>query len=571
MLYFAKFCTLNSKYIHASIAPYYLSVCVNSMQNSALKASVFEGTVKQATTNINALADEILTDKPQFIGFSCYIWNIEKTLELAKVIRQKKGDVVICLGGPEVSYNAKEILQSHSCINYILAGEGEESVCTLLSVLLQNKMPKQGQISGLNTIEFQSPPCTILQSKELTNPYTNEYLNSLKGRIAYIETSRNCPYNCAFCLSGNSVNLRFYKQEQIFNNIITLSNSMAKTVKFIDRTFNASEKHANKILSFILENFGKSINEDTCFHFEIAGDILKESTMQILEKMPNGAVQLEIGMQSFNEKTLLAVRRKTDVQKLKQNIQRLVKSGNMHIHIDLIAGLPHENLNSFSHSFNTGYALNANVMQLGILKILHGSAMRSERENFPCTFNANPPYEITSTPWLSENDLQTLKYCEDALERIYNSGRFLLTAEYAIAQSNKTPFEFYCEIGMAARQNSIKTHHVDLDAYTKFLFDILSKMCNINKDLLRDCMIRDRLSTNAGARIPRALFVEDAKLAKASDILAKIHPRKKGIKRGVAMLYGCDSVCFVDYSPENKQNNRYKINEIALIYLFNKF
>ncbi len=566
-MYFAKFCTLNSKYVHASLAPYYLAVAVNLHSKGNIKAVAYESTVKEASANLSGIVNAILTDKPKFIGFSCYIWNIEATLKLAKAIKEENADIVIALGGPEAGYNANAILNEHNYIEYVLSGEGEESVPELINCLYSGEGPQKGQISGLNTKAYSSKPCELKAKHSLLNPYTSEYLQSLKGRIAYIETSRNCPFNCAFCLSGVSEKPRYFSDEQIFENIVTLSNSMAKTVKFIDRTFNANTEHANKILRFIKENIGKRINEETCFHFEIAADILSESTMQILSEMPTGSVQLEIGMQSFNEKTLCAVNRKTNTQKLKENIKRLVECGNMHIHIDLIAGLPFEDIHSFKNSFNEGYALNANVMQLGFLKILHGSEMRTNAQNYPCTFNEKPPYEIINTPWLCEKDIKVLKYCEDALERLYNSGRFTRTAKYAIEQSGKTPFDFYCEIGIKANEKNIATHHVDLDMYTKFLYDILPQICDLNKDLLRDEMIRDRLATNAAGRIPKALQIKDSLLAKASELLEKNYARSKGVKRGVALLYGAQSVCFVDYRPENLLKNTYKLTEIPFANL----
>ncbi len=567
-MYLAKFCTLNSKYVHASLAPYYLAVAVNSCESSSISAAVYEGTVKEANADLSGIADEILTDKPQFIGFSCYIWNIETTLLLAKEIKRKNADVVIALGGPEAGYNAKQILRDCRYVDYILSGEGEKSVPELIELLCAKKAPRKGQISGLNTREFLSEPCELKGDTQLLNPYTSEYLSSLKGRIAYIETSRNCPFKCAFCLSGQSAKPRYFSNEQIFNNIITLSNSMAKTVKFIDRTFNANTEHADKILRFIKDNIGKTISTKTCFHFEIAADILKQSTIELLKAMPRGSVQLEIGMQSFNEKTLSAVNRKTDIYKLKENIKTLVESGNLHIHIDLIAGLPYEGLSEFKNSFNEGYALKADVMQLGFLKILHGSEMRINSQNYPCEYSEKPPYEIKCTPWLSEKDIKVLKYCEDTLERLYNSGRFLRTAKLAIEHSKKNPFDFYCELGKTANEKNIGTHHVNLDDYTNFLLETLPKMCCLNKDLLRDELVRDRLCTNASGKIPKALQIKDAELAKATAILEKYYQREKGVKRGVALLYSAQCVCFVDYTHENLAKNSYKLTQIPLKNLY---
>ncbi len=564
----AIFCTLNSKYIHASLAPFYLAAAVNQSCNGFFTAKVFESTVKEAQKSTDKLADAILTDKPLFIGFSCYIWNIETIFQLAKVIKEKSPKITIALGGPEAGHNAKQILNDNTFIDYVFAGEGEKSVPEFLNLLAIGTSPKKDEISGLNSRSYSSLPCFLNGETALINPYTDEYFKVLNNRIAYIETSRGCPFSCAFCLSGSSDKPRYYEDDIIFENIIKLANSGTQTVKFIDRTFNSNARHANKILQFLLDNIGKEISEEICFHFEIAADILKDDTMKLLEKMPHGTVQLEIGMQSFNEKTLQEINRKTDTKKLIQNINRLVESKNMHIHIDLIAGLPHEGMNEFKNSFNIGYALKAHVMQMGFLKMLHGSEMRDNLVKYPCDFDEKPPYQVKNTPWLSEKELEELNLCEDALERIYNSGRFLRTAQYAILQSKRTPFDFYCEIGKAAKEKNLKTHNVDLDVYTEFLYNFLVDTYNIDKLTLRDYMVKDRLSTNASGKLPKCLQIKDELLAKASNKLKEISPPLKGVKRGVALLYSEKKLCFTDYINRDNVTKEYIVNEILVDNLF---
>ncbi len=630
MLHSAVLCVLSAKYIHAPIAPYCLAAGVRGLQNKIdecsigngaqsagenaentangqslpemcakavgderimLKTAIVDTTVQRAGKEQHKIAEEIVSHSPVLVGFSCYIWNIEQTLSLAKAVKLIKPSVKIVLGGPEVSYNASDVLNKNEFVDYVISGEGEESFAQLfLYTAMQKqlegsegkaqdnnrkyaqnmgallKLLEKLKVDGLCTRQFITEPCVIQNYNN--NPVSGEYLNALNGRIAYIEASRGCPYSCAFCLSGRCGKPRYFNIQTVFDNIVKLANSGAKTVKFVDRTFNANAGHANAILSFILENYSKAIKSNVCFHFEIAADILREDTLAILSKMPHGAVQLEIGMQSFNEKTLATINRKTDTQKVRENIEKLVKMGNMHIHIDLIAGLAFENLISFKHSFNTGYALKANVMQLGFLKVLFGSAIGENPKAYECEYTKTPPYEVKRTKWLSEDDMQTIKFCENELERIYNSGRFRRTAAFAIAKTGKTPFDFYSNLGRIASNNGIAPHGVSLDDYTEFLYKTLCDMPEIKGEekVLRDEMVRDRLATNAGGKLPKALHVKDDNLGKAVKALEKNEKtaRKSGVKRAVAILYGAQKVLYVDYIQKNHITHEYILHEINI-------
>ena len=282
---------------------------------------------------------------------------------------------------------------------------------------------------------------------------------------------------------------------QVKKDIINLSLSGTKTIKFVDRTFNADSKRANEIIKFILDNRGSHIPENVCFHFEIAGDILTEETFELLENAPEGLFQLEIGMQSFNEKTLKAINRKTNTQKLINNIKRLVSFNNMHIHIDLIAGLTGEDLKSFENSFNIGYSLNAHMLQMGFLKLLYGAEMRENPEKYPCEFSKEPPYEVTSTPWLSNDEITKLKRCEDALERLYNSGRFLFTLDYLINEVGFEPFRLFFDFG-----NFVDGNKMNLSEYALKVYEYFSDKCD--KEILVEKIHCDLLSCSSALQIP---------------------------------------------------------------------
>ena len=394
---------LNSKFVHASLSPWCLLAGVRAFGAGHYDITVAESTINSDTSDF---AQKIISESPDVVAFSCYIWNITKTLEVCRIIRQNHNCTIV-LGGPEVAYRPKDVLRKYGFADFVLSGEGE----WCFPALLDNLGGELSLVAGLsyrhNGEVFTNP------EKEYTDtppsPYCDEFFKSLNGRIAYIETARGCPYRCAFCLSGRGSPLRFFDIDRVKKDIISLSRSGTQTVKFVDRTFNADAKRADEILLFIKESYGKAIPEGVCFHFEIAGDILKESTLGILESMPRGAVQLEIGMQSFNEETLRKINRRTDTSKLIENIKRLIGFNNMHIHIDLIAGLTGEDFASFKNSFNCAFSLKSDMLQLGFLKLLHGAEMRTNEDKFPCNYKSTPPYEIISNEWLSENDIHTLK------------------------------------------------------------------------------------------------------------------------------------------------------------------
>ena len=555
----AALCALNAKYVHSSLAPWCLLAGVRAFAPD-IDAHVVEGTVNEPPETV---LERIASGAPAVVTFSCYLWNIRQTLALAEQLKYRLPGVCIVLGGPEVSYCAETVLNENPAVDFVLSGEGETSVPALLSCLAQGKALSAEEVPGLCTRESIAPPCVL--SGEVPSPYTPEYFKALNGRIAYLETSRGCPFTCAFCLSGRCGTPRYFDLKGVYENILALANSGAQTVKLIDRTFNANPRHANAILRFLLSHYGKEIPAGVCFHFEIAGDILTEETMELLAQMPAGAVQMEIGMQSFCEKTLEAVRRKTNTEKLKANIRRLAAMGNMHIHIDLIAGLPYEDVQTFAESFNTAYALGADMLQMGFLKLLHGAAMREEPQNFPCEFRSEPPYEVISTPWLTAEELEMLHSVEEVLERMVNSGRFQRTADYLMERTGLTPFALFQAIGKAAHEAGVAGHGVALDEYTAFLLDTAPRLWeNVTREALRDVMVCDRLESNATGRLPLCLHIADPALGQTVKRLAALNPPSPGVRRGVAILYTERQAVYVDYENKNPKTGRFALRRVEL-------
>ncbi len=534
---------LNSKYIHASLAPWCLYSGLKSFSKASNEVKVMESTINKDTVSF---AEDIIKEKPDVVSFSCYIWNITKTLEICGIIKARSNAVII-LGGPEVSYRAKDVLEKYTFVDYVLSGEGEETYPELLDALCFGG--NFTTVPGL-TYRFESGICSIPE-KNCTGtpptPYTEEFYDNLSGRISYIETSRGCPYRCAFCLSGRCSQLRFFDLDRVKKDILNLSVSGTQTVKFVDRTFNADSKRANEIIKFILDNYGEAIPKGVCFHFEIAGDILTEETFSLLETAPDGLFQLEIGMQSFNEETLKIINRKTNTEKLKNNINRLIGFGNMHIHIDLIAGLTGEDIKSFERSFDIGYSLGAHMLQMGFLKLLHGADMREKPDEFPCEFNPEPPYEVIETPWLSRSEIIGLKRCEDALERLYNSGRFLYTLEYLLNDCGFTPFRLFYDFG-----NFIDGNKMNLSDYAIHLYEYFRSFAD--EELLKEKILCDLLSCSSALQIPEIFKTKTPLYKKAKKYFAE--NKKDKIK--IALLNKSEKVYVVNQSSEKDLRGRYK-------------
>lgn len=545
---------LNSKYVHASLSPWCLLAGVREFSKNTYDTLVMESTINGDT---ELFAQKITNEKPDVVAFSCYIWNITKTLEICKVIKNNLNCKIV-LGGPEVAYRPKDILKKYEFTDYVLSGEGE----WVFPDFLDNMNADLSRVSGLTY--RRNNEIIINPEKDYTDsppsPFSEDFFKNLNGRISYIETARGCPYRCAFCLSGRCSPLRFFDIQRVKKDIIRLSQSGTQTVKFVDRTFNANAERANEILLFIKDNYGSKIPKNVCFHFEIAGDILKESTLEILSEIPHGAVQLEIGMQSFNEDTLKIINRKTNTKKLIENISKLISFNNMHIHIDLIVGLTGEDLESFRKSFNIAYFLKAHMLQMGFLKLLYGADMRENKENFPCAFTDEPPYEVTSTPWLSSDEIKMLKNCEDAVDRLYNSGRFMFTLEYLTEEAGISPFDLFNDFG-----NSVNGSKMRLSHYAEKLFNFFYDKCD--QEVLREKILCDLLCCSSSVQIPEIFKTKDSFYKKAKRYFTENVDNK--IK--IAILRSSNQVFTVNQSKEKNLHNRYEgefhdIDELIAMY-----
>ena len=546
------FCAINSKYIHSTLAPWYLAAAVEEMSESA--ATVLEGTINEKIDDIYKRIEECEFD---IIGFSTYIWNKKHTLALAKLVKQKLNKAVI-LGGPEVSYNAKEILEENPFVDVVISGEGEEPFCDIAAG------KDYGEISGLcyrknGEIMVKEPHAS---KKNPPFPYTQKYLDSLSGRIAYLETSRGCPFRCAFCLSGRQGSVRFFDIVESKRKILLLANSGTQTVKFIDRTFNADRKRANEIFSFIIDEYGKKIPTSVCFHFEIEPSLVDDETIKVIEKAPVGLFQFEMGLQSFNEKTLQYIYRRPNLEKTVNAIEKIISLGNIHVHIDLIAGLSLETMESFEIGFNSALKLRPHMLQLGFLKMLHGAEMREDKERFEAEYSDEPPYEITSTKWMSESELKRLHTLEEVFEKLYNSGRFQRTCEYIFSLC-ENPFSEIMSFGEYCEENSVSN---TLDSFTEAVFNYFEEKSSFDKNILRDCLALDRLSTNKMGVLPEFLKVHSPLIKSMLNELEKSEStrRAKNVKRAATLLLSRPVFAYVDYKNLHKVKKSYTVNEIYI-------
>ena len=411
----------NAKYIHSNLAVYDLQAYARQYQQHIL--------LKEYT--INQQKDEIMKDlyeeKPDVICFSCYIWNISFVKELAEDLKKVLPSVPFWAGGPEVSFDAEAFLAANPAFDGVMVGEGEETFLELAGYYVDHRKSLE-QIRGIafrkeNQV-LHNGWREIMDLSKVPFPYKD--LQDFDHRIIYYESSRGCPFSCSYCLSSVDKKLRFRSLDLVRKELQFFLDHKVPQVKFVDRTFNCKHDHAMAIWKYIVEHD----NGVTNFHFEIAADLLREEELELMATMRPGLIQLEIGVQSTNLQTLEAIHRKTDFSRICQIVERIHSFGNIHPHLDLIAGLPYEDYDSFHHSFNDVYALRPQQFQLGFLKVLKGSLMKQMEKEYGIVHKEKEPYEVLSTNWITYEDVLNLKKVENMVEVYYNSGQFENSLKY---------------------------------------------------------------------------------------------------------------------------------------------
>ena len=434
---------INAKYIHSNLGIYSLKTYGEKMLKEWGLAEQVE--ISLAEYTINHQMEQILQDiykrKPDVIGFSCYIWNISYVKMILADIKKVLPNVKIWAGGPEVSYHAEAFLKEEPAVDLVMMGEGEITFAHFLKALLEGEALKQ--VPGL-MVRNDDGTFTdtgfrqVMDMSQIPFPYAFMDMKELEHRIIYYESSRGCPFSCAYCLSSIDKKLRFRSLDLVLPELEWFLQAKVPQVKFVDRTFNCKKSHAMAIWQYIRDHD----NGVTNFHFEIAADLLDKDELDLLSTMRPGLVQLEIGVQSTNEKTLEAIRRKTDIEEIREITETINSWHNIHQHLDLIAGLPWEDLESFKKSFNDVYEMEPEQLQLGFLKVLKGSYMEELIPECDLLYSAVPPYEVLRTKWLSYGDVLELKDIEEMTEVHYNSRQFTCTLK-ELEKEFDTPYEMF--------------------------------------------------------------------------------------------------------------------------------
>ena len=448
---------INAKYIHSNPAVYSLRAYAGEYGE---QISLAEYTINQS---IDVMLKGIFRRKPEVLCISCYIWNISIARELAEEVHRVLPDTKIWLGGPEVSYDAKQVLERNPQITGVMKGEGEETFLELVRHYADGA-PGLSEIRGIawrggdgliRDNGFRGPVDLD------TVPFIYQDLSGFENRILYYESSRGCPFSCSYCLSSIDRKLRFRSMELVKRELQFFLDHKVPQVKFVDRTFNCSHQRALEIWRYLTEHD----NGVTNFHFEIAADLLNEEELELIASKRPGMIQLEIGVQSTNPEVVREIRRKMDFDRVARVVRRLSENHNVHLHLDLIAGLPLEDFASFGRSFDQVYALRPQQLQLGFLKVLKGAYMYEKAADYGCVYRQKEPYEVLFTRWISFEEILRLKQTEEMVEVYYNSGQFARTLEEA-EKYFSSPFAFYDSLGaFCDRMGYLEISHTRVRRY----------------------------------------------------------------------------------------------------------
>lgn len=550
---------INSKYIHSNPAVYLLRECA---LRDLKQKQIFGVEVELAEYTINHHASEIFDDiylhHADLVCFSCYIWNIEYVRQLVRNLKNLCPSVKIWVGGPEVSYDCESFLRSLLQVDGVLYGEGEKSFPALIEyyaarerdVKCENdsksecdaKSEKRDMQDALdqtkkmnpssemlpngtawldeNGVFHQTSPQPLTPMEDLPFIYDEAgRMDGFKNRIIYYETSRGCPFSCSYCLSSIDKKLRFRPLDTVKKELAFFLEQRVPQVKFVDRTFNCKKSHAMAIWQFIRDHD----NGVTNFHFEIAADILDEEEIALLKTMRPGLVQLEIGVQTANPDTIHAINRKMDLARVAQVTETIRQSHNIHQHLDLIAGLPLEDYESFGHSFDVVYQMKPSQLQLGFLKVLKGSPMQAQASQYGILSQAEPPYEVLKTPWLSYDDIIRLKGLEEMVETYYNSGQFSNTVKVLCKQFDR-PFLLYEALSDEYRARKMHEKKHSREAQYQFLRDFAAARTTLDDILVRQVLTLDYYLRDYARKRPLFALEQDSYKEEIRAVCLKAFP-----------------------------------------------
>lgn len=484
---------LNASYSHTSLACAYLkSYC----QDSRWSVDILEFTIND---HHRSILSRLAHTRADIYAFSCYIWNIDMVLRLCSDLKKAVPNCTIVLGGPEVSFESPQIMQEQPALDAVICGEGEKIFRNLLECMVSGQA--LATVAGV-VVRHNHKPIFTGETKQLHDldeiPSPLIHMN-LQGRLVYYETSRGCPFTCAYCLSAAEPGVRYFSWPRIKRDLDFLMQSGAKVIKFVDRTFNCNERRARQIMEYILDNSTKN----TRFHFEINAELLSDNMLDFLAIIPTGMFDFEIGIQSTSAATLNAINRRSNWDHLADRIKRLRTNGNIHLHVDLIAGLPYESYQRFTQSFNQVFQLNVDVIQLGFLKMLKGSPLRYQASQYQYIYQEHAPYEVLSNHVMSFAELDRLHYIEEMVERFYNTHRFEGTLKWLVEKvflgdAFKT-FEAMADFWVQCEYHQ---HQHNREAEYLFLLRYINIYLNVKDMIPRELLKIDYFTAFPTGRLP---------------------------------------------------------------------
>lgn len=484
---------INSKFIHSNLAVRYLKAYTKDLNYDC---EILEYSIND---RIPRLLEDILSVKPNIVAFSCYIWNMEYVNELSNLIKLVNENIKILYGGPEVSYDSESFLQS-STGDYVIEGEGEETYREFVKTIMEN-----GELLSVKGLYLKHDGkvvyCgkrSLMDMNKLVFPYTEE--DDLKNKIVYYEASRGCPFNCKYCLSSTIHGVRFLNLERIKKDLSFLINKKVKLIKFVDRTFNCSSEFSMAIWEYLM-----NLYIDTTFHFEISADILNDKQIELLNNATKGRFQFEVGVQTTNNEVLKNINRFVSFNHIKNQVMKINEYGNIKQHLDLIAGLPGENFNSFKKSFNDLYSIHPDEIQLGFLKVLKGTLMKEEAAKWGIVHSPYSPYEVLKTNDISYEEIVLLKRVEEMVDKYYNSQKFNTILSYFLDRF-ETPFDFYLSLGLFFHNKGYFSRNISSVDYYKIFLEFNKEFLNRQNDVLREIIKFDYIKFNRKKWLPDFLI-----------------------------------------------------------------
>ncbi|WP_051350618.1 B12-binding domain-containing radical SAM protein [Caloramator sp. ALD01] len=481
---------LNAKYVHSNLAIRYLKREIEDYD-----VELYESTINEDILNISF---DIVIKNPDVVAFSCYIWNIENTLKVANIIKNINENIKIVLGGPEVSFDSIELINKYNFIDFIIKGEGEKVIKPLIDSIYLNSLEGLRSIKGLtyrenlNIVDTGFAE-TITDLDSIKFPYEDE----IPDKIIYYEASRGCPFRCSYCMSSIDKRVRFRSLDLVKKELKYLIDNNVKLVKFVDRTFNANKNFSREIWKYLIE-----LSPTTRFHFEIAADLLEDEDIEILKMAKEGLFQFEVGVQTTNIKVLENINRKMNFERVKDNINKILQIGNIHCHLDLIVGLPEEDINSFRKSFNDVMSINPDELQIGFLKVLKGSPIYYDKDKYGIKYCGYAPYQVLKTNTLSSSEINYLLKFEEVFETYYNSHIFERTFNYVFSYIDDY-YIFFKELTDYLIQNGFFERSIGLQ--DKF-FQIFNFLINrFEGNTIKDLLIYDYLYNTKKTNLPEFL------------------------------------------------------------------